>query len=61
MKAVVAAGYDVERVEIGPDGKIIIVTSKEAPVGTGRAVNPWDEICDAKPASIHPRIPRPPR
>lgn len=31
LKAAVAAGLDVGRVEIDPTGKIVIVTAKEAP------------------------------
>jgi hypothetical protein len=56
IKAVVDAGYEVARVEIGPDGKIIIVPTRAAAAGTVEK-NPWDEILDEPPA-IRPRISR---
>ena len=56
MKAVTDAGYEVARVEIGPDGKIIIVPTRVAAAGpVGK--NPWDEILDEPPA-IPPRVSR---
>jgi len=42
MKAVTDAGYEVARVEIGRDGKIIIVPTRAAVAGTVEK-NPWDE------------------
>ena len=56
MKAVTDAGYEVARVEIGPDGKIIIVPTRDAAAGPVEK-NPWDEILDEQPA-IRPRISR---
>lgn len=45
VKAVVAAGVDVSRVEIDKDGKIVVVTGqvaqKDDKVGEG---NPWDNV-----------------
>ena len=49
-KAVLAAGLEVGRVEIGKDGSIVVVPcSKEAgqPAkldGDGETLNPWDEV-----------------
>jgi hypothetical protein len=34
MKAVTDAGYEVARVEIGPDGKVIIVPTRATAAGT---------------------------
>lgn len=59
MKAVTDAGYEVARVEIGPDGKIIVVPTRAAAAGTVEK-NPWDEILD-EPPTIRPRVSRPPR
>ena len=56
MKAVTDAGYEVARVEIGTDGKIIVVPTRAAAAGTVEK-NPWDEILDETPA-IRPRISR---
>ena len=42
VKAVVAAGVPVQRVELGADGKIVVFTG--APNGGGgRIVNEWDQ------------------
>jgi hypothetical protein len=41
VKAVVAAGCEVARAEIGPDGQIIVVVGKPADDAKGR--NEWDE------------------
>jgi hypothetical protein len=41
IRAVVAAGRAVVRVEIDPDGKIIIVTTDEP---EGRETNSWDRV-----------------
>jgi len=43
VKAVVAAGCEVARVEIGKDGKIVVITSKPtAPIADPNAINEWD-------------------
>jgi hypothetical protein len=44
VKAVVAAGCEVARVEVGKDGKIVVVTGKpEEPVNNvGNDTNEWD-------------------
>lgn len=44
VKAVVAAGREVERVEVDKDGKIVVVTGKPAETGeaTGQGSNEWD-------------------
>jgi hypothetical protein len=42
VKALLAAGCEVARVEVGKDGKIVVVTGKpEAPVVSGD-INEWD-------------------
>jgi len=44
VKAMVAAGVEVARVEIGKDGKIVVVTGKsgETPDENGKDENEWD-------------------
>jgi len=45
VEAVRAAGEAVARVEVGPDGKVIVVISK--PDGSGSSkVNEWDSVFD---------------
>ena len=45
VKAVVAAGCEVVRVEVDKDGKIVVVTGKpQGPVSEGRGGNEWDRI-----------------
>ena len=56
IKAVVDAGYEVARVEIGRDGKIIIVPTRAAAAGAVKE-NPWDEVLD-KPSTIRPGVSR---
>ena len=56
IKAVVDAGYEVARVEIGRDGKIIIVPTRAAAAGTAEE-NPWDEVLD-EPPTIRPGVSR---
>jgi len=45
LRAAVAAGIEVQRYEIGKDGKIVVVTGK--PVATGeqadKGTNEWDQ------------------
>ena len=43
VKAVVAAGVDIARVEIDKLGKIVIVTGSERP-GEGAEANEWDRV-----------------
>jgi hypothetical protein len=43
VKAIVAAGVQVERVEIDKAGKIIIVTAAKPKESAGSARNEWDE------------------
>jgi hypothetical protein len=43
VKAIVAAGVQVERVEIDKAGKIIIVTTAKPMESAGSARNEWDE------------------
>jgi hypothetical protein len=51
VKAMRAAGCEVARVEIGKDGKIIVVTGKGAvEASDGAAKNEWDEVYDQDPA-----------
>jgi hypothetical protein len=43
IKAVVAAGCEVARIEIGKDGKIVVVPSKtESPANFSDDTNEWD-------------------
>jgi hypothetical protein len=45
VKAMRKAGCEVSRVEIGQDGKIVVVTGKGADeVSEAAAKNEWDEI-----------------
>jgi len=41
-RAAIAAGLSVQRIEIGPDGKIIVVTGKPADT-VETAPNEWDQ------------------
>jgi hypothetical protein len=43
VRAIVAAGVQIERVEVDRDGKIVIVTGKQLE-SLGR--NEWDEVLD---------------
>jgi hypothetical protein len=60
LKSVARAGHIVERVELGQDGRIILIL---APPVVGGAVsepepNEWDEVFDdANPAQICERVP----
>jgi hypothetical protein len=45
IKAAVAAGLEIARVEIAKDGAIVVVPGKPCP-GTGGGLNPWDEVLD---------------
>jgi hypothetical protein len=44
IKAVCAAGCDVSRVEIGKDGKIVIITSHANATARKAEANEWDEV-----------------
>lgn len=44
VKAVIAAGVDVARVEVGPDGRITVVPSKPGAAEPDPSSNPWDSI-----------------
>jgi hypothetical protein len=46
IRAVVAAGREVERIEIHRDGNIIVILAndKEQPVGKSGCGNEWDSI-----------------
>jgi hypothetical protein len=46
LRATVAAGIEVQRIEIDKDGKIIVVTGKVAETNTeiAEGKNPWDNI-----------------
>jgi hypothetical protein len=48
VEAVRAAGEAVERVEVAPDGKVIVVTRHPADCG-GNKPNEWDEVLRGKP------------
>lgn len=43
IRAAEAAGKEVYRVEIGKDGKIVIITSREEAEAIMVEANPWDE------------------
>ena len=45
VRAMVAAGIEVQRVEIDRDGKIVVVTGKPQDVADeGRGENEWDRM-----------------
>jgi hypothetical protein len=45
LRATVAAGIEVQRVEIDMDGKIVVVTGRSRePSAEGRGGNEWDSI-----------------
>ena len=44
VKAVVAAGVGIARVEIDKAGTIRIITLKAEPNGQGREANEWDDV-----------------
>lgn len=41
-KGAIAAGLKIARIEVGTDGRIVLVTGKGAPPDT--SANPWDEV-----------------
>ena len=44
-RGVLAAGVPIDRVEVGKDGRIIIVASKpDEPIVDGCEKNPWDTV-----------------
>ena len=43
VKAVVAAGVEVARVEVDKDGRIVVVAGKAVP-DAGRGGNEWDRV-----------------
>jgi hypothetical protein len=45
VEAVRAAGEAVSRVEVGPDGKVIVVIGKPDDSGSSK-VNEWDSVLD---------------
>ena len=44
VKAVVAAGVEVARVEVDKDGRIVVVAGKPAPNGGDQEGNEWDRL-----------------
>lgn len=45
LRATVAAGIEVQRIEIDKDGKIVVVTgAPQQPASEGRGENEWDRI-----------------
>ena len=44
IQAVVKAGVEVARVEIGADGKIIVVAGKPLEPVPAEGANPWDNV-----------------
>jgi hypothetical protein len=44
VKAMLAAGVDIARVEIDRAGTIRIITMKAEPNGQGREENEWDDV-----------------
>jgi hypothetical protein len=44
LRGTVAAGIEVQRIEIGPDGKIIVVTAKPAEAAADDGGNEWDRV-----------------
>jgi hypothetical protein len=53
VKAVEAAGHVVERVEIAPDGRIVVIATKLA-TDANAQTNEWDEVLDEDPAALRP-------
>lgn len=53
IRAVKAAGEQVYRVEVGKDGRIIIITSRENAEPPAPA-NPWDEVFDEGDVAVRP-------
>jgi hypothetical protein len=43
VKAVIAAGLEVARVEVDSEGRIVVIAGKPAP-DEGRGANEWDRI-----------------
>jgi len=44
-RAAIAAGLEVQRIEIETDGKIVVVTGKtQAPADEGTEENEWDRV-----------------
>lgn len=44
VKAVLRAGLEVARAEVEPNGRIVVVTTKEAAAEAVK--NPWDRVFD---------------
>jgi hypothetical protein len=45
LRATVAAGLEVDRWEMGKDGKLVVFAGKSKdPAGEGKGVNEWDSI-----------------
>jgi hypothetical protein len=53
IKAVEAAGHKVARVEIGKDGRIVIVMLQEGSIAP--PANEWDEILES-PTDVRPGV-----
>jgi hypothetical protein len=51
VKAVAAAGMEIDRVEVGRDGRIVIFTAKSSESSDGPA-NEWDELYDRDQAPL---------
>jgi hypothetical protein len=43
LKATVAAGVGVRRVEIGKDGKIVVITGSPQDASSAETINEWDK------------------
>ena len=56
LKAALAAGVDVERVEIEKDGRVIVVICKQKALDfpAEGARNPWDEVLNNAPNEKRP-------
>jgi hypothetical protein len=46
IRAARAAGVDVGRIEVGADGRIVVVAKGVEPQGVGGAVNEWDSVLE---------------
>jgi hypothetical protein len=44
VKAVVAAGVEVARVEVDKDGRIVVIAGKPIAASDGEGTNEWDRI-----------------
>jgi hypothetical protein len=44
LKGTLAAGFDVKRIEIDRDGKIVVITGQQQTADANSAANEWDNV-----------------